>query len=262
MNKLLIFYILLNCCCLSPYKHIAKPADNDSCKNELTYVKQEYTAIDSILKTNGIYLNRADSVFSKYRNRILEYFSKNSNIFKLHDTVFFGINYQKQNQIGCEYIFNIDTTVRDKTIKEFNSYAFPERTSFDSTLIYCIGISGDAIKTTNGIIFDNIEYDLGTATTKGRSRASIMRSIMGILPNMRYAYNAFLRDKTGLKGKITIKFTIGQNGSVIYAKVVNSTLNYCPMEKKELSIIAKTNFEEINVGKGLTTVIYPFVFSQ
>ena len=53
----------------------------------------------------------------------------------------------------------------------------------------------------------------------GRKQASCGSSIQNIAA-LRYVYNKRLRDKPGLKGKVTIHFAIDEFGKVIFAKVV------------------------------------------
>jgi hypothetical protein len=102
----------------------------------------------------------------------------------------------------------------------------------------------------------------GGALTGGRSRASIMRVVMQNLAALRYAYNKRLREKPGLKGKITCKFAIDEFGKVIFCEVVNSDMDDSTLEADIVDKIKRWVFEKIDKPGDVTEVVYPFAFSQ
>ncbi len=106
------------------------------------------------------------------------------------------------------------------------------------------------------------KFTKGGAMTGGRSRASIMRVVMQNIAALRYAYNKRLREKPGLKGKITVKFAIDEFGKVIFVSVVNSTMGDTQLEGIVKSKIKRWVFEKIDKPGDVTEVVYPFVFSQ
>ncbi len=102
----------------------------------------------------------------------------------------------------------------------------------------------------------------GGALTGGRSRASIMRVVMQNLAALRYAYNKRLREKPGLKGKITCKFAIDEFGKVIFCEAVESSMSDPQLEREVVDKIKRWVFEKIDKPGDVTEVVYPFVFSQ
>jgi TonB family protein len=102
----------------------------------------------------------------------------------------------------------------------------------------------------------------GGALTGGRSRASIQRVVMQNMAALRYAYNRRLRDKPGLNGKITVKFAIDEYGKVIFAQVVESTMDDSELERTVVDRVKSWNFDKIDKPGDVTEVVYPFVFSQ
>lgn len=106
------------------------------------------------------------------------------------------------------------------------------------------------------------QFTKGGALTGGRSKASIMRVVMQNLAALRYAYNKRLREKPGLKGKITVKFAIDEFGKVIFCEVINSTMGDPSLEATVASKIKRWVFEKIDKPGDVTEVVYPFVFSQ
>ncbi|MBD3346695.1 MAG: AgmX/PglI C-terminal domain-containing protein [Chitinivibrionales bacterium] len=102
----------------------------------------------------------------------------------------------------------------------------------------------------------------GGAMTGGRSMASIRRVVMQNLAALRYAYNKRLREKPGLKGKITVKFAIDEFGKVIFCKVVGTTINDPTLENTIVSKVKRWAFGKIDKPGDVTEVVYPFVFSQ
>ena len=144
-------------------------------------------------------------------------------------------------------------------MKDINDNIFASH-SLDSSLIYSLSVELSLIRN-NNIVHVNID-DVNYSTVIGRSKANIMRTIMNNLSKMRYEYNRILRKYRGVKGRLTMKFIIDESGSIIYLKVIESSLDNCEMENNEVNIVKKCYFGESDKKPNLTTVIYPFVFSQ
>ncbi len=104
--------------------------------------------------------------------------------------------------------------------------------------------------------------DAGTAVVGGRTKASIMRVVVQNMSALRYAYSKRLRDKPGLKGKVTIKFAIDEFGKVIFCQVVESTMGDSDLEASLLDKIKRWVFDKIDKPGDISEVTYPFVFSQ
>jgi TonB family protein len=121
---------------------------------------------------------------------------------------------------------------------------------------------GLALKKRGALKLKEPRFTKGGALTGGRSKASIMRVVMQNLAALRYAYNRRLREKPGLKGKITVKFAIDEFGKVIFCQVVESTMSDPPLEKQVISKIRRWVFDKIDKPGDITEVVYPFVFSQ
>jgi hypothetical protein len=108
------------------------------------------------------------------------------------------------------------------------------------------------------------EFLKGGALTGGRSQASIMRVVQQNLAALRYAYNKRLREKPGLKGRISVKFAIDEFGKVIYCEVIKgqSTIDDDQLQTEVASKIRRWVFEKIDKPGDVTEVVYPFVFSN
>jgi TonB family protein len=124
------------------------------------------------------------------------------------------------------------------------------------------GGSGLNLKKRGSLKIKAPQFTKGGALTGGRSKASIMRVVMQNLAALRYAYNKRLREKPGLKGKITVKFAIDEFGKVIFCQVVESTMSDPPLEQTVVGKIRLWKFEKIDKPGDVTEVVYPFVFSQ
>lgn len=106
------------------------------------------------------------------------------------------------------------------------------------------------------------KFTKGGALTGKRSRKNILKTVIQNLAALRYLYNKRLREKPGLKGRVTTKFKINHKGEVISCKVVSSTVKDRKFKKNLVKKILKWNFGEIQFPNDTTEVIYPFVFSQ
>ena len=95
----------------------------------------------------------------------------------------------------------------------------------------------------------------------GRSKSDVMRVVMQNLAALRYAYNRYLRETPGIKGKITIRFAIDEFGNVIYCEVVESSMGDKDLEATVTGKIMRWKFDRIDKPGDITEVVYPFVFS-
>jgi TonB family protein len=95
----------------------------------------------------------------------------------------------------------------------------------------------------------------------GRSRSEIMRVVVQNIGALRYAYNRYLREKSGIKGKITVKFAIDEFGNVVDCEVVSSSIGYEELESAVKAKIMRWKFDKIDKPGDITEVVYPFVFS-
>jgi TonB family protein len=102
----------------------------------------------------------------------------------------------------------------------------------------------------------------GRSIAGGRSRASIMRVVTQNLSALRYAYNKRLREKPGLKGKITVRFAIDEFGKVLMCEIVSSSIGDNVFEDQVVGKIRRWVFDIIDKPGDVTEVVYPFVFSQ
>jgi hypothetical protein len=124
------------------------------------------------------------------------------------------------------------------------------------------GESSLSLKKRGNLTVSEPKFVKGGALTGGRSRASIMRVVMQNIAALRYAYNKRLREKPGLKGKITCKFAIDEFGKVIFCEALESTMSDPALEAEVVDKIKRWVFEKIDKPGDVTEVVYPFVFSQ
>jgi TonB family protein len=124
------------------------------------------------------------------------------------------------------------------------------------------GASSLELKKRGSLKISAPDFLKGASLTGGRSKASIMRVVMQNLAALRYAYNKRLREKPGLKGKITVKFAIDEFGKVIFCQVMESTMADQELEVSVTDKIKRWMFEKIDKPGDVTEVVYPFVFSQ
>ena len=100
------------------------------------------------------------------------------------------------------------------------------------------------------------------ACAKMRTKASIFKIVMHYMPALKSAYNARLKEKRDLAGKITVHFAVNEFGKVIYCKIQESTVNDSVLEASISSLIFQWKFDTIQKPGDISVVTYPFVFSQ
>lgn len=114
----------------------------------------------------------------------------------------------------------------------------------------------------NIIVHEPVFVQSGGIMPSGRSRASIMRVVMQNISALRYAYNKRLREKPGLKGKVTCRFAIDEFGKVIFCEVLESNMSDPLLEQEVVDKIKRWAFDKIDKPGDIAEVMYPFVFSQ
>lgn len=93
-----------------------------------------------------------------------------------------------------------------------------------------------------------------------RSEESVFAKVNARQGQITYIYNKYLKIKPTLRGKVTIEFVIAANGTVKSARVIESTLNYPPMERELVALIKRLKFEPIAFGD--VTFVFPFQFAR
>ena len=93
-----------------------------------------------------------------------------------------------------------------------------------------------------------------------RSAADIMKVVRQRTPGLRHIYNKYLKKKPGFQGKISLKFTIAPDGSVISISIASSTTGYDEFDAQVKSAVSRWTFEKVKSGN--TTVTVPFTFTE
>lgn len=91
-------------------------------------------------------------------------------------------------------------------------------------------------------------------------KATISQVIKRHQTEARYCYQQALLRKPTLAGKITVKFTIAANGSVMTAAVTESTMADAQVESCVVSRVKRWRFPAPK-GGGIVVVNYPFLFT-
>jgi TonB family protein len=101
----------------------------------------------------------------------------------------------------------------------------------------------------------------GTTEAVGyRSEESVFETVNARQGQITYIYNKYLKIKPTLRGKVSIEFTIAASGKVTSARILESTLNYPPMERELLSFVKRLKFRPIDSGS--VTFVFPFQFAK
>jgi len=124
------------------------------------------------------------------------------------------------------------------------------------------GSTGLALRGRGKLVIATPTFAHGGAIVSGRSKKSILQVVMQNLSVLRYAYNKRLREKPGLKGKVTVRFAIDEFGKVLFCSVAESTMGDDELETLIIGKIKSWKFDKIDKVGDVTEVVYPFVFSQ
>ena len=144
-------------------------------------------------------------------------------------------------------------TCTSYSIKRYPDQFPPEIVSKTSNLEFIISNYETSIE-------DSLKKSNELQNHDKRPSESIMKTVMQNLAALRYAYNKRLRENRLLYGKITVKYSILENGKVNSAEIISSTINDTFLENTIKNKIKNWKFDSLSVTADTTTIIYPFVF--
>jgi len=93
-----------------------------------------------------------------------------------------------------------------------------------------------------------------------RNEAEVYKTVSTYVGGLKYLYNNELRKNPLLKGKVTVKIVISQDGKVVKSEVVSSTLGSPELEEAIINRIYRWRFPELN-GVDDFTIDYTFDFA-
>ena len=99
-----------------------------------------------------------------------------------------------------------------------------------------------------------------SSADRKRNEAEVYRIVSTYIGGLKYLYNNTLRKNPSLKGKITVKIVISQDGKVVKSEVVSSTLGSPELEEAIINRIYRWRFSELNDVEDFT-IDYTFDFA-
>lgn len=106
----------------------------------------------------------------------------------------------------------------------------------------------------------NKNKDSLSSADRKRNEAEVYRIVSTYIGGLKYLYNNTLRKNPSLKGKITVKIVISQEGKVVKSEVVSSTLGSPELEEAIINRIYRWRFSELDDVKDFT-IDYTFDFA-
>ncbi len=99
-----------------------------------------------------------------------------------------------------------------------------------------------------------------SSADRKRNEAEVYRIVSTYIGGLKYLYNNTLRKNPSLKGKITVKIVISQDGKVVKSEVISSTLGSPELEEAIINRIYRWRFSELNDVEDFT-IDYTFDFA-
>ncbi len=99
-----------------------------------------------------------------------------------------------------------------------------------------------------------------SSADRKRNEAEVYRIVSTYIGGLKYLYNNTLRKNPSLKGKITVKIVISQDGKVVKSEVVSSTLGSPELEEAIINRIYRWKFSELDDVEDFT-IDYTFDFA-
>ena len=117
------------------------------------------------------------------------------------------------------------------------------------------------IKYKGTIKFPSIsDIDFKYEKKASRSASDIVKIIRQRKSGLHFTYYKHLRKNPGIKGKITLKFTIAPKGEISDISIVSSTTQNRNFDAEILEKVSHWRFNSTKYGK--TTVTMPLIFSE
>lgn len=188
-----------------------------------------------------------------------DFISFQDTVFKYSDSAKISLSISTNGKvlnISKKTDFNLDSLSSSQFNKILNNIQFDSIPKYP--LVVRTTLWAKKVNSNKAIVLfgDSINY------FPCRTKASIMKVTMANLGFLRYAYQMRLREKSGLRGKITVKYAIDEYGKVIFTKVIESTVCDKILEKAVEDKIKNWIYCPIDNPGDVTEVIYPFIFSQ
>lgn len=163
-----------------------------------------------------------------------------------------------QNMKGLQKAKDIDVVER-KLVKS-KDVAISQREEIDNLLANIKEVKSVELAKKGSIIIQKPQSIEGAASSHSkRDNDAINAVVFSHKVSIRMSYEKFLKREPSLNGKITVKFTIAANGSVVSVTVVENTTGNKELEDEIVRKVRLWHFEEIPEGE--VTVTYPFVFA-
>jgi TonB family protein len=242
------------------------------------YLGQSYTASHNKTMNRPncpeILSDSAITSFSQDPRRSIELISRNilahdssiagflhkiSPLFAHSNTAAVGLRIHPNGVFSTQVIkfgYKFDSITNVRFVELLNTFRFDSIPLYPLTASFTLWLKNKGNNEIDISLSDSIEY------APFRSKASIMEVVMINLGYLRFAYNWRLRQKSGIKGRITVKFAIDEYGKVIFSKIVGSTVHDQTLESDVVKVIRSWEFCPINKPGDVTEVVYPFDFSQ
>ncbi len=101
----------------------------------------------------------------------------------------------------------------------------------------------------------------GGLNVKGGLSSDIIRQVVNSnLASIKYCYETGLKNNPELKGKVTVHFVIGADGSVTLSQIKRSTMN-APQVEQCIAIVIKRWIFPKPYNGGTVDVVFPFIFT-
>ena len=104
------------------------------------------------------------------------------------------------------------------------------------------------------------DFDFKYEKKASRSASDIVKIIRQRKSGLHFTYYKHLRKNPGIKGKITLKFTIAPKGEISDISIVSSTTQNRNFDAEILEKVSHWRFNSTEYGK--TTVTMPLIFSE
>lgn len=260
------FLLILNCIYYTTIQPPAQPSSGSYAETHLKTVEQpvcttSYTdsALQVFLSEPGRSRSSVLTKVSRHEAEINDFFRNYDTLFKKYDSISLSLYLRPEGKFYIIPSYKnvmLDSLLALQLTGMFNSFDFDSIPNYPLSVQINLTVRKNGTQQISTAVRDSIEYSIP------RSKASIMQVVMINLAHLRYAYNWRLRQKPGIKGKITFKFAINEHGDVIYSKAISSTVNDPVLEKDIEILISRWKFCPFYKLGDVTEVVYPFIFSQ
>jgi TonB family protein len=259
---LILITLLFSCSHLNLIKkgewHQYKPSGFDD--NQQIIKSQEFIDFQKLPQHNKFPQKEAIGLIDTISPYLVDFLSSFDKIWDGKDSLRFKFRFDSVGHIGFLRFFNnvpLNDTQSFKALhKHLSDISFTSVTDYH----YAFEVGLLALKKNGNISIKKIGGNY--FVEKSRPRQQIINIVMENVKRLQVVYDKKLRDNKSLKGQITLRFIIREDGTIPQISIIESNIEDADFSATVLDVVKSWKFTPLMSTFDICDVTYPFNFSK